>query len=305
MARFLADHYFHIGRTHLNGGKPCQDYALSEVLEGAAFAIISDGCSTGGHTDVGARILTLSTAKALREHRITKRTTLGANLPLEIAIRQQVILFGWRDALGLTTNDMLATCAYAYLSAEGGFVHLQGDGVIALKHRSGEIDLFRYDWLDNRPVYTAYAGDSYAGFIAAHGGDRMARKLEYQHWHYFPEGKREYELWYSGGHTLADGIGGITIALELDKVYGHAPSAELDDELEYVAVFTDGVTRFKDLEWKDAARQLLAFKTAKGEFAKRRAIRAIRDAEKSGNTPMDDVGMAVIRVLPPEKGDAP
>ena len=64
--QFFTDEYFHIGRAHLGNGQPCQDYALSGQTEETAWAIISDGCSSGGKTDIGARLITLTTAKALK-----------------------------------------------------------------------------------------------------------------------------------------------------------------------------------------------------------------------------------------------
>ena len=68
MIKLHTDHYFHIGDTHLTAGKPCQDYAISSVDNNAAFAVVSDGCSTGGDTDIGSRIIALSTITALREY---------------------------------------------------------------------------------------------------------------------------------------------------------------------------------------------------------------------------------------------
>jgi hypothetical protein len=44
---------------------PCQDYALSGVTRHLAYAVVADGCSSGGKTDIGARVLALATAIAL------------------------------------------------------------------------------------------------------------------------------------------------------------------------------------------------------------------------------------------------
>jgi len=114
--KFATDSYFHIGKIHLNNGKPCQDYALSDVFDDAALVIISDGCSTGGHTDVGARMLALSTAVAIREHWAVSRTVLGHTVPQEIGMRQKIAMAGSREILGLDQQDMLATCIYQYIT---------------------------------------------------------------------------------------------------------------------------------------------------------------------------------------------
>lgn len=279
------DSYFHIGHDHLNKGQPCQDHALPGVCGNAVYAIVADGCSTGGHTDVGARIVTFATAQAICEHWNTTHNLEGEETSREIAARQKAVIAGARAMLGLVRNDLLATCAYAYVGPDNGFVHLQGDGVVAMKSRSSEIRMTRYDWADNMPLYPAYAGDGFQEFISAHGGDLGAIKLTSQHWLYEPENG----FIEQGGEefTLSQGIRGITIPLALE-------------DLEYIAVFTDGVTQVEGVDWKDATLKLLAFKTTAGDFAKRRCIRFIKDSQRTGKGPLDDIAYAVIRIDQPE-----
>jgi len=288
--RFATDCYFHIGQTHLNGGKPCQDYACASVYQGAAYAIVSDGCTTGGETDVGARVLTLSTAAAIREHWATSRTALGHTVPQEIGLRQKVVMAGSREILGLAQPDMLATCLYQYITPDGGLVHLQGDGVLAYKEQSGRITMCRYDWMpDNeghvRPLYPAYAADGYASFIQAHGGDVNEKRLTKECWQHSPDG--ELLQLPSEEFTLGEGIRGVTQPI----------TAESLGTLDCIAVFSDGVTQIERMDWKDAVVQLLAFKTTEGFFAKRRMMRVIKDVQKDGNGPLDDIAYAVVRII--------
>jgi len=56
------------------------------------------------------------------------------------------------------------------------------------------------------------------------------------------------------------------------------------------------VTQIDGVDWKDAVVQFLAFKNTAGEFAKRRMIRGIKDANKKGRGPFDDISYAVIGV---------
>lgn len=66
---YKTNHAFHIGAQHLSLGKPCQDYAVSgSINDTTAYAIVSDGCSSGGETDIGARIVALATKRALEEN---------------------------------------------------------------------------------------------------------------------------------------------------------------------------------------------------------------------------------------------
>jgi hypothetical protein len=285
---FATDYYFHIGYAHLTSGKPCQDYALSGVHKTIAYAIAADGCSTGGHTDVGSRILALATAQAVRE--LPVRYSGVKIKPYDIGIVQQGQMFNSMLTLGLSREDMLATCIYAYLEPGGGFVHLQGDGVVAIQLVNGETHLLRYDWVGNMPLYPAYAVDNYAGFISAHGGDVTEKKLLKQHWIYYPDGGSEQLQ--TQDYTLGEGILGVTLPL-------------MSEELDAVAVFTDGVTQVEGVDWKDAAMGLLSFKTFGGEFAKRRMIRFIKDCQKVSKGPVDDISYAVIKVNTPEPEEVP
>ena len=101
MNQLQTDHYFHIGKAHLTGGKPCQDYAISQVYQDAAFALVCDGCSSGRHTDVGSRILGLSTLKALKQYWQTNPIIEMDKTLTEINLNQKIKLAAARELLGL------------------------------------------------------------------------------------------------------------------------------------------------------------------------------------------------------------
>lgn len=284
---FAVDSYFHIGQAHLNAGKPCQDYALADIHEDMAFALVSDGCSTGGQTDVGARILALSTAKAIREHWSVAHEVEGDAVPLHIAWRQKDRIAGLHSMLGLRKQDMLATCLYQYITPGGGFIHIQGDGVVAVKYQSGLISMCRYDWADNKPFYPAYTEDHFMGFIQDHGGDVRAERLTKECWQYYAEDG--FIHLSTQKISLGEGMGRVTIRIYPGELEVTHP--------EYIAVFSDGITQIDGLDWKDAVVQALAFKTPEGEFAKRRMIRLIKDAQRNGKGPIDDIACAVVRII--------
>lgn len=281
MPQLTTDQYFHIGKSHLTGGKPCQDYAISGVHEDSAFAIITDGCSSGGHTDVGARLLALSTAVAVKEHWTQTRSVFDKNARQIIGIRQEVVLSGARQTFGLATKDMLATCAYAYLSLDGGFIHVQGDGVIATKSKNGCISMSRFDWENNTPFYPAYSETGLQSFIKAHGGILDAPRFIQESWVCNANG--EFDDQSIVNHSLSAGMQGFTQFIDAE------------DDIELVAVFSDGVTQIEGVDWKEAVRKLMAFKNTAGEFAKRRMIREIKETQKTGKGPIDDIAFAVIK----------
>lgn len=293
MIRFYTDHYFQIGSAHYSNGKPCQDYSRSGSNELIACAIVSDGCSTGGHTDVGSRILTLSTFQAIRDHAKASRGALDTAV-VSITSRQQQIISTSKIVLGLEPKDMYATCVYAYLTLNGGFIHVQGDGVVALKYRNGNIKMFRYDWAKNAPFYPSYDDADAKMYINnphLHEGDERTALLT------GIETFRNFGGAYSAEQIrilpFSEGRNGAVINLSI---------AELT-ELEYCAVFTDGITQIGKLpraeefiDWKDAVVEFLGFKSLAGEFVKRRMIRGLKDLEKLGKGPIDDISCAVVRI---------
>lgn len=283
MIRFHTDYYFQIGSAHYSNGKPCQDYSRSGSNELIACAIVSDGCSTGGHTDVGSRILTLSTFQAIRDHAKASGGALDTAV-VSITARQQQIIYTTRLMLGLERMDMLATCGYAYLTKHGGFIHIQGDGVVGLKYRNGCIKMFRYEWADNTPFYPSYGEGGIDNFVVAHGGDLEAKRLSCTtvirktDGSYTEESLQEF--------TLREGLEGVVIKISQEDL----------DEIEFVAVFSDGVTQVEHVSWKDAVHTFLSFKSTSGEFAKRRMIRGIKDMQQVGKGPVDDISYAVVRI---------
>lgn len=288
MAQLYTDHHFHIGSAHLTSGKPCQDYANSVVYNSAALAIISDGCSTGGHTDIGSRVLALSTMAALRDHWITNCDALSETVPQEISLSQKIVSAGIRQLLNLKPQDMLATCVYAYISPNGGFVHVQGDGVVILKYQDKRIEVSKFEWSDNKPFYPAYSEFGLSNFIQAHGDNLNNLRLSEEKWTQRDE--EEFVDCGSANFTLSEGICGITINI---------PEKLLID-LKFIAVFSDGITQIDKIDWKSAVQMFTAFKNTKGEFAKRRMIRGIRDTQKIGKGPLDDIACAIVRVEPTE-----
>jgi hypothetical protein len=280
------DSHFVIGYLHTRGGQPCQDYVEAATMPGdAAYAIVADGCSTGGRTDVGARVLTLATAEAIRVHWNTRRNTQDVEALSQIELQQRLKIASAMTTLGCTTDDMQATCLYVYMSTAGGFAHIRGDGVFAMVMHDGTIYMARYSWANNSPVYLVYAEDDYTKFIRLHGNDISKPRMTGEFWDYHPgKGFSQRGITH---YTLGQGIGGITVPFHTQGV-------------RYAAVFTDGAEKIEGIDWKDAVVQLLSFKTSAGEFATRRMKRVVEDAQKSGKGPLDDIGYAVIRVAPQE-----
>ncbi len=281
MYLLASDSYFHTGLIHQNSGRPGQDYALAEANDQWALALVSDGCSSGRRTDIGARLLVLASRLAL--------SAQGAsldfeNLPVAIRSQQAESLALGRTHFGLTNEDLLATLLLSYVTRQGAYLYIWGDGVYALKRRDGSIRATAFEWADNMPYYPAYEAGDLPAFIVAHGADLSAPRVT----------ERRIEITAAGElsgeeisqHSLAAGIAGFSLFLG---------EAELK-ELEYIALFSDGISQVDKLALGETIMAYLAFKNNKGAFVKRRMIKAGKDFRKIGQGPLDDISLAVIRL---------
>lgn len=291
MVRFYADDYFHIGHAHLGMGKPCQDYTYSGVYDQIGFGAVSDGCSSGRHTDIGSRVITLSTASFIRQLTLVNLANILA-VQREAAEAQTNLIKLTQASLGLQQEDMLATSGYVLLSSFGGFVHVRGDGAVAVVYRNGRTNLYSYRWNKNTPFYPVYGADNYAGFIKEHGGNLDAPVVKVEHWYNQPGGET-FQL-IESTMSLSEGILGASHTFS---------SEEVQNEISFVAVFTDGVSQVAStvgasfvMPWREMVQELIGFKNLNGEFVKRNAIWLIKNMRKKNVGPIDDIGYAVVRV---------
>ena len=279
--QFFTDEYFHIGRAHLGNGQPCQDYALSGQIKESAWAIISDGCSGGGKTDIGARLIALTTAKAIKNILETPTGKRGEIFPAVEKERQKA-LAKLQTELDISLLDMLATCLYLLATPKKVVMHIAGDGVMAVKYRNGEIVLRNFEWAKNMPYYPIYQNGLLEQFIQAHGNDQDEKHLKEQRW--FIDQSGDFYLCFEQNHSIRIGVQGLTIAFSPEEMA----------KIAFLAVFSDGVTQVDGVSTPEVVRRLLSFKNLAGVFAKRRMIRFIKNAQKNGRGPIDDISMAVI-----------
>ena len=272
--KFVSDHYFHIGHEHVISGTPCQDHALSFSEDKRAGAIVSDGCSSGKETDMGARIITFSTLQAMKsvhegEYKFAETIKKTSQQKRSEA----------SELLGLTREDLLATRLSLYVNEEEIFVHLEGDGVIVVKYGDGSSSLYRYDWAENTPCYPAYDEDAFVSFIENQAS-------------YEQQGLTETLCEINDGTRvisenlipLEEGIHGVT------KQFVHKEGRPIS----LVAIISDGVTRIDGLDWVLAVEAILSFKNIHGQFVKRRLLRLQKEWAKKGIVPQDDIALGVV-----------
>ncbi len=293
--RFESDHYFCIGHTHLTAGKPCQDYAFSGISGQVAVAVVSDGCSTGGETDVGARVIARSTTSVILKNRLIIEQPDWKMVPADFHMRQQIHFATAREILGLRTDDLVATCLAVIMTPQSGVVCVQGDGVVVIMYTDGTMDVHRFDWKGKgadgvevgAPLYPSYEQEGIARFLQEfHGGNILVERPIHQVWHVSVSG--EFQECEPITHVFRDVMDGVVIPIDQESLIGGS--------IQCVAVFSDGVTQVDDVDWKDAVLSLLAFKQVAGQFVTRRMMRQVKTWQKTGKGPIDDLACAAVYV---------
>lgn len=286
---FNVDAHFVIGKMHREQNKPCQDHTLAEVYQEVGLLTVSDGCSSGGHTDIGSRILTCATMTTLREYtdfgtpNILHNTTSSV-----IDTKIQNLITNSRSLLGLKNQDMYATCLYALITRKGGLIHILGDGHIILQYRDGSVIIYSAHWNNNEPFYPAYKAGGLDYFIADHqvinsGLSSLVIKVT----KLFPDGTITLS---EESKSTEEGIKGVSIFLSEE---------DISSKIKCLAIISDGLDSFygsDKVDVLDVIPGLLAFKSWKGDFVKRRLSRFLTDSAKQNLYPEDDLSYAVLHI---------
>ncbi len=268
---FFLDRYFTIGKMHSRKGQPCEDYAWTQQEKEKNWIIVSDGCSGGEDTDIGSRIIIMSLNKILKE-KDENYLKWAKKIPLE----QKTILKEWQKATGLQEKNMLATYVLGFLTPQGGFFQIQGDGAIILQYKK-LIKIYRFDW-NNFPCYPIYSQKHYQ--ILKNNIGPYPFKVQ----KFFLCRKNKKIVKLEKNYPLEKGAQGFTFFLDKKKI----------QDLEMALVFTDGLSQIEKLPFLKAVREFLDFKSMAGCFLKRRAIKIFKEINKNGCGPLDDFAVAAI-----------
>lgn len=264
-----ADSHYIIGDSH----RVCQDYTLHGIdKDNNPYIFVSDGCSSAKNTDFGARIL-CHTAKLFVDDFFNTS-------PINLDNFWNHIKFAQLD-YELTYQSMYATLLMAKCYNDKILSIITGDGIIAGKRMDGEIIYNKVEFSNSAPYYLLYD-------LEDEGYDNYTKQF----------GDKVYDTEYT-----------ISIDGQVEKGdtecqdCRHSLIVEFDlvNEPKYdsVALFSDGVTSFIDENKKPIhesviIKELLDFKTTKGEFVHRRMNAAVKKWKKMGWSHHDDLSMAVI-----------
>lgn len=284
-----ADHFFSIGSNHQSQGSPCEDYALSGVTaSGRVFAVVADGCSGASepdangnsvhaNTDIGARAITWAFKKSL--DMFSDAESAQFNHHFYQALLGNFSRYRYDDGIA----DYLATVVGIVASPTDAAIFIQGDGAVALKYFDGSIKLIELSWWNNMPYYLAYQ-------LNMTQNDMFERTYQDGIIEPFCKKTTFWNKDYLGVQTtierfsMGDAAKGCTLRFN-----------PLVENIQAIAVLTDGIEQVGELPTNQVVQELLSFKkSVKGSFVKRRMMRALQSFAKQGAIPKDDISMAAV-----------
>lgn len=114
-----------------------------------AWAVVADGCSTGGRTDIGARMWSIAAERVLKSTGLAALDSVDA-LAQALLIEAEPLLAGFEMADGLATLGLLA------VDAKKAVAVVFGDGVIVQRTRDDRLRIWNISYSDNAPRYLQY-----------------------------------------------------------------------------------------------------------------------------------------------------
>lgn len=269
-----ADHAFFIGNTHT----VCQDYAMSDVVEGGAYAILCDGCSSSPDVDFGARALAFS----------AKRTLTKGGTDFTPELFGQVTIDNLRDIGKMFTihpQALDATLLVAWIKDKQFKVHMFGDGVFFHK-TSTTLRIVHVDYEPNGegkvcPAYLSYYLED-------------DRKRNYDNANKVSKHIRDVSLYLAGGDRDA---------IEVEdyiKPFDPVSFSGIVDNDDVIGICSDGINTFKKgdgtpIDWATQIREFIDFKTTTGVFVQRHlGFLTKKTWKKNLITHDDDISMATI-----------
>jgi hypothetical protein len=282
----FVDHFYDRGDTH----DFCEDYAFSgkNTSGTIAFAIVSDGCSSSDHVDVGARILIHATHGYFKEifenetclsscDKIKIGTGLIRHLSSYLSPEKKHL-----DFLSLPFQSLDATLIFAVSDGKRSFVFIYGDGGVITKNNCGEVGYRSVTYLSGAPYYLSN--------VFSHINKELYRK-------FYGVGNVYYEI---DGQTCKsisaeDGIAN-------GEIYTNG-FFEFGPDITSITVSTDGIGSYQrrngdgvivGVPVTEMAVDFSDYKNANGSFVKRRMQMIAVNCRKNGTTHYDDVSAATI-----------
>lgn len=279
---FNLDSYVEIGNTH----HICEDYILHGEIGKIPFIVLSDGCSSSAHTDIGSRLIAVSFKRALTDFINTSGAANMSDDEIFEFIKSKVLyrLEYNLESLALKSSVADATMLYAFVFQGKLYTQMYGDGHILLKHVNGDYTQVERSYSENNPYYLSY-------------------QLDYMR-------NKAYSPSTALIETITNFPGNFD-RVSINVPYNECYSAVFDAaDIQLISIFSDGIESYQYLPNADKASsnyrgagisepiywvcEMSEYKNTNGEFVKRRMKRVSSENTKAGIGHYDDVSVASI-----------
>jgi hypothetical protein len=267
-----SDSYFEIGNAH----QVCQDYALAGNYKDMYYGIVSDGCSSAEHSEIGAQILCHVAQYNLQLHydlfiENVKKTTLMSLLGNSILRRADEL----RKLYPISKDALQATLLVAVLINEKIWEFGWGDGYFIYK--SGDL---AFPWVIKKIDYPKtnapfYLSTDQQFYINKFGGDSVVKR------------------------TTFSSISMDTKVEEDSPFYTPFCSMSILKPGDTVSIMTDGLGQYLDRDKKPITDLtmvplIIDYPSTEGVFVERTMNFLKKDLTRKGWTHADDIGIATI-----------
>lgn len=267
MYKFTLDSFISIGSSH----SICQDYVLIGNEDDPCI-VLSDGCSSSPHTDIGARILCCSAMSNRKRYSVD-----GNGEAYKTAVIQEASVVS--DILKLPIECLDCTLLIIRFDSIGFVVEVIGDGCVVARNRNVTLKTRRVMYKDSMPFYLSYELN-------------IERKNRYE------------ELCMKKYGSTRNKIHENTFCSEIDiddwPFYYPSTCYFYPDHYDFIGIMSDGVESFvhsktgHKISADEIIKKLTLFKNHNGEFIQRRVKRAIKELEAEGYKHYDDISFAGI-----------
>lgn len=272
---FEIDSIFTIGRTH----RVAEDYALHNNDE-FPIIILSDGCSSVRHADIGSRILTHCAYRILKssyEDGCIENLLFNSNL-LGRSISSESIKVA--KVFGVDAICLSATLLIGCIVNDKLLFTMFGDGTYSYLDIDNNINTITQDYsttdLNNIPYYIAYYLD---GIDSSYVKSLKNRNAD-----------------LNSILSITSNSGDV-----IYKPFNFVPTISLDiNNIKHFSMYSDGVSQFSQinnrstLNMESVVAESTKFKSYRGEFVQRRVNKMLSTFASSNIYPLDDFSMGSI-----------
>lgn len=265
------------GIKHIEKGQLCQDYSIGFTVDQYTFLVLSDGCSSGGATDLGARLICLKAKQLLqKDPELIKTPTL---------IEEKICQYIAENQLELHAVDYLATLQIVGYDGQLIYVISFGDGAFGFIKKDGSQYIVTADYSNNAPYYFNYKINANLGKAWLSQEKGIKKITTYVR----TDATESFEVKNVNSFTPKWDSQLNTI---VNTVYYDVFDAS---DISMLFIATDGFMSFEKCTMSQVWEQLLGFKSTVGQFVQRRLAaqsrRWLKDLELG---PSDDLSIGVI-----------